>query len=316
MVWRTQVLLGRLRDQATVLATVALVTFVATTLLGTFALLLDATGDDAVDAALGRLPDSAITLEATIRVNNKDTQTALDAAGDTLAAMLGDVPTERTAWLTGRTWSLPRVEGAPVAPLAYPASTPLVPDQTELLSGTWPDAARDDAGRLLVNVPGVAAERYGWAVGTEVPVRTLGGQAEDTWLVVGTHEITGPPASWSRDPLGGAGHDAAYPVPGTLGKLVTDLWGPVVVAPEALLGPGVTERAHLLVLPDLTGAPRGALATARDSLTSGQVRLSAALTDVGVSGSIRTDLGTTIDAAWRELTVTRVGVVVVGLLLA
>lgn len=110
MVWRTQVLLGRLRDQATVLATVALVTFVATTLLGTFALLLDATGDDAVDAALGRLPDSAITLEATIRVNNKDTQTALDAAGDTLAAMLGDVPTERTAWLTGRTWSLPRAE--------------------------------------------------------------------------------------------------------------------------------------------------------------------------------------------------------------
>lgn len=316
MGWRSQVLLGRLRDQATVLATVALVTFVATTLLGTFALLLDATGDDAVDAALGRLPDTATVLEATIRVNNKDTQQALDAAASTFAATLGDVPTERSAWLNGRTWALPRAEGAVVPPLAYPASTPLVPEQADLLSGTWPDTARDDAGRLPVNVPAVAADRYGWTVGTEVPVRTLGGQAEDVWLVVGTHEVTGPPSAWTRDPLGGAGHDGMYPMPGTMGRLVTDLWGPVVVAPEALLGAGVTERAHLFVHPDLTGAPRGALAAARGSMESTQVRLSDALAGVGVSGSVRTDLGTTIDAAWRELTVTRVGVVVVGLLLA
>lgn len=315
MGWRSRVLLGRLRDQATVIATVALVTFVATTLLGTFAFLLDVTGDDAVDAALARLPDSAVTLEATVRVRNQDTQAAIDAADGTFAATLGDLPAARTTWLTGRMWVLPRVGDSKVAPLAYPASTPLVPAQAELVSGAWPDRARDDAGLLPVNVPAVAAARYGWTLGTQVPVRTLGGQATDTWLVVGTHELTGSASSWSRDPLGGASHDGAYPVPGTMGKLVTDAWGPVVVAPDALLGRGVTETAHLLVTPDLGGAPRGALAATRDALESGQVRLSAALAEEDVSGSVRTQLGTSIDAAWRELTVTRVGVVVVGLLL-
>jgi len=315
MGWRSQVLRGRLRDQAAVLATVSLVTLVATTLLGTFAFLLDVTSNDAVDAALARVPDTAVTLEATIRVRNKDTQRALDAADSTFAATLGDVPAERTAWLTGRLWALPPDGEHTVAPLAYPASTPQVPGQADLVSGTWPDRARDDAGRLLVNVPEVAAQRYGWAVGTEVPVRTLGAQATDTWAVVGTHELTGAASSWSRDPLGGAQHDGAYPVPGTMGKLVTDAWGPMVVAPEALLGAGVTETARLVATPELAGAPRGALAATREALDSGQVRLSAALESAGVSGSVRTQLGATIDAAWRELTVTRVGVVVVGLLL-
>lgn len=315
MGWRTRVLLGRLRDQATVLATVTLVTFVATTLLGTFAFLLDVTGDDAVDAALARVPDTAVALEATLRVRNQDTRTVLDAADATLAATLGDVPATRSTWLTGRLWSLPRSGDGSTAPLAYPASTPLVPAQADLVSGTWPEQARDAAGTLLVNVPDEAARRYGWSVGTQVPVRTLGGQATDTWTVVGTHTLTGPPSAWTRDRLGGAAHDAAFPVPGSMGKLVTDAWGPMVVAPDALLGPGVVETAHLVAVPDLADAPRGALAAAREALESGQVRLSDALERVDVSGSVRTELGSTIDAAWRELTVTRVGVVVVGLLL-
>ncbi|UZN04363.1 FtsX-like permease family protein [Cellulomonas sp. S1-8] len=315
MGWRSQVLLGRLRDQATVLATVALVTFVATTLLGTFAFLLDVTSNDAVDAALERVPDSAVTLEAVIRVKNEDAQAALDAADSTFAATLGVLPAERSTWLTGRMWALPRNDASPTTPLAYPASTPLLPAQGDLVSGTWPDRARDDAGRLAVNVPDVAAQRYGWTVGTEVPVRTLGGQATDTWVVVGTHALTGSTSSWSRDLLGGASHDGRYPVPGTMGRLVTDAWGPMVVAPEALLGAGITETAHLLVTPTLADAPRGALAATRDALEDGQVRLSAALDEADVSGYVRTELDDTIDGAWRELTVTRVGVVVVGLLL-
>ncbi|MCC2334409.1 FtsX-like permease family protein [Cellulomonas wangsupingiae] len=316
MGWRSQVLLGRLRDQAAVLATVTLVTFVATTLLGTFAFLLDVTGHDAVDAALDRLPDSAVTLEANIRVRNDDTQAAVAAAEATFAETLGDLPSERSLWLTGRLWTLPREDARRAPPLGYPASSPLVPGQADLLSGAWPDAARDDAGRLQVNVPDVAAQRYGWPLGTEIPVRTLSGGTPDTWVVVGTHRLTGPASSWSRDVLDGAGHSDAFPVPGTSGTVVTDAWGPMVVAPEALLGPDVTESARLLVTPDLAGAPRGALAATRDALESGQVRLSRALGALDISGFVQTRLDATIDAASREQTVTQVGVVVVGLLLA
>ena len=316
MGWRSQVLLGRLRDQATVLATVTLVTFVATTLLATFAFLLDVTGNDAVDAALDRLPDSAVTLEANLRVRNGDAPAAIAAAEATFAETLGDLPSERSVWLTGRLWTLPREDDRRAAPLGYPASSPQVPDQADLLSGSWPDAARDDAGRLQVNVPDVAAQRYGWSLGTEVPVRALGDGTPDAWVVVGTHRLTGPASSWSRDLLDGAGHSDAFPVPGSSGMVVTDAWGPMVVAPDALLGPGVTDSARLLVTPDLAEAPRGALAATRDALESGQVRLSRALGEVDVSGFVQTRLDATIDAASRERTVTQVGVVVVGLLLA
>src|SRR5690606_13406758 len=149
--------------------------------------------------------------------------------------------------------------------------------------------------------PDVAARRYGWTVGTQVPVRALGTQTTDTWVVVGTHRLTGPPSSWSRDRLGGMSHQAAFPVPGTMGGSDTDAWGPVIVAPEALLRTGLVETAHLIVTPRPGDAPRGALAAARDALDTGQVRLSAALGDAGVSGSLRSRLDRTVDGAWSEL---------------
>jgi len=315
MGWRSRILLGRLRDQAAVVATVALVTFVATTLLGTFAFLLDVTSNDALDAAIARAPDSAVTLEANIRVRNKDSAAAVTAAERALTGVLGDLPAESEAWLHGRLWSLPRADGAPASPLAYAASTPLVPEQADLLSGTWPDRARDDAGLLLVNVPQVAAQRYGWSVGSQVPVRVTGAETTDTWLVVGTHRITGTATAWKRDRLGGTSHDEAFPVPGTMGKILTDLWGPMVVAPEALLGKGLVETAQVYVTPQVGDAPRGAVPATREAIDSAQVLLAKALGEADVSGAVRTTLDETIDAAWRELAVTRIGVIVVGLLL-
>jgi len=317
MGWRSQVLLGRLRDQTAVLATAAVVAFAATTLLGTFAFLVDVTGQDAVDAALSRAPAADLALEAVVDVGDRDVRATLAAAEDTLRSTLGDLPYDRDVWLTGHLWRVAPADGTGAQrPLAYPLSTPQVPEHANLLSGGWPARPRDDAGRLEVNVPAVAAERYGWRVGSEVPVSTIGNARTDTWLVVGTHELTGPAVTWSRDPLDGAGHARDFPVPGSRGYSTTDAWGPVVVAADALLEPGAAQRIHLLATPDLSAAPRGELAQARDRLAAAQPLLSAALQPVRAVGTVQTRLGETVDGAVRQLAVTRVSVTVAGLLLA
>lgn len=316
MGWRGRVLHGRVRDQATVLATVATVTLVATTLLGTFAFLLHVTGEDAVDEAMARLPEDAVAVESVVRVRLADVPAALEAVDQVVTTTLGDVPVRRDVWLTGRLWNLPRTEDTPVAPLVYPAAVPGIEGRGELVAGVWPQAARDDAGRLAVNVPALAAERFGWTVGSQVQVGTVGRQLTDTWVVVGTHRLTGATSTWSRDLLQGASYVSDYPVPGTMGMQTTEAWGPAVVAPDALLGPALVDKANVVVVPDLSAAGPGGLARVREELDSTQVRLSSALREVDVSGHVVTALPATIDAAWRELAVTRIGVVVVGLLLA
>lgn len=316
MGWRWRVLVRRLRDQATVIATVVAVTLVATTLLGTFALLLQGSADDALAEALDRAPADDVRVEAVVRVSGKDADAAVATARDAVRGLHTGVEADEETWLTGSEWILPgRGEGG-FAPYAYPASSPRVPGDARLLTGTWPDRARDDAGRLLVAVPSVAAAAYGWGVGTEVPVRSQGGQRTDTWLVTGTHELTGPPGTWTRDRIDGRGHDPQFVVPGSMGRIVTDLWGPMVVGPGGLAGTGVVDTAHVVSELRLGDAAPAAVAHLRAAAEDAQVTLTAALRPQGVGGTVRTTVGAAVDAAWRELSVTRVGVVVVGLLLA
>ncbi|MFS0706139.1 FtsX-like permease family protein [Cellulomonas sp. 179-A 9B4 NHS] len=315
MGWRWRVLVRRLRDQSSVIATVVAVTLVATTLLGTFALLLQGSAGDALAEALDRAPADDVRLEAVVRVSGKDADVALATARDALRGLHAGVEADEETWLTGSTWILPGRGASGAAPYGYPASSPRVPGDARLLTGTWPDRARDDAGRLLVAVPAVAADEYGWAVGTEVPVRSQGGQRTDTWLVTGTHELTGRPGTWTRDRIDGRGHDPQFVVPGSMGRLVTDLWGPMVVGPGGLAGSGVVDVAHVVSEVRLGDAPPEALAHLRAAVDDAQVALTAGLRPTGMGGTVRTTVGDAIDAAWRELSVTRVGVVVVGLLL-
>ncbi|QCB94373.1 FtsX-like permease family protein [Cellulomonas shaoxiangyii] len=315
MGWRGRVLTRRLRDQSAVVATVLLVTLVATTLLGTFALLLLGSAEDALEEALSRADRDDVTVEAALRVNKKDAAPVVDAAREALHAVTGALETHDETWLGGSLWRLPGASASGSPPLAYPAASPRQHDSARLVEGSWPDRARDDAGRLLVAVPSVAARAYGWTVGTVVPVRATTGATADEWLVTGMHELTGRPGTWSRDRLLGGSHDPLFPVPGSGGRLVTDAWGPMLVDPAALAGADRVETANVVVEPVLAGAPDGAVADMRAAVDDAQVALSGSLRGTGAYGSVRTTVDRTVDGAWRELTVTRVGVVVVGLLL-
>ncbi|KSW21712.1 hypothetical protein ATM99_13800 [Cellulomonas sp. B6] len=305
-------LLGRLRDQASVVTTVTLVAVVATSLLATLALLLDLTANGAVDEALDRAPTADVQLEVQLRVGGADAAPLVATADHVLDGVVGALPVTRTEWLVGMTHRLVDPARTGLPEITYLASYPRTDDTTRLVRGTWPDRATDEQGRVEVNVPEVAAVAHGWDVGSVVTARRT--KDPVAWVVVGTHELVGPPRAWSRDPLGGTGHDPAYPVPGSSGGSTTDAWGPFLVAPDALTGEKQVETADVVMTPLLSGAPRGAVAHLRTALDDAQVDLAQNLA-TGASGTVRAPVATTIDAAWRELAVTRIGVLVVGLLL-
>ncbi|QCB94371.1 FtsX-like permease family protein [Cellulomonas shaoxiangyii] len=316
MGWRLRVLTGRLRDQAAVVATVTLVALVATTLLGTFALLLDGASHDALDEALHRADEEDVRIDAVVRVNGGDVGSVLATAHDTLGRVLGALDADEQVWLTGGLHWLPGLAREDrMAPLAYAADYPAAPEHVELVAGAWPDRARDDAGRLLVAVPAVAAEEYGWAVGTEIAAGAGPREGPDTWVVAGVHALVGPPGTWDRDRLGGRMHDPRHPVPGGGGVVTTDGWGPMLVAPGALTATGAVETVQTTVVPRLSGAPRGAVAALRAAVDDAQLAMTSALDATPANARVSTVVHRTIDATWRELAVTRVAVVVVGLLL-
>jgi len=314
MHWRPGVLRGRLRDQAPVVLMVTAVAVAATTLVGVLALLLHVAENDAASTTLARFAPEQVQLEATVWVSGEDAGAALERARDGLARITGDVPTTEETWQIGSLHTLPRGDG-PASHLTYLAALPQRDDVVQLMSGRWPDAAAAQVGDIEVTVPVVAAETLGWQVGTVVAATPWGTQEARSWVVVGTYESVGPRSDWFRDRLHGDGVDHAFNIPGRLGRDQTVAWGPLVAAPEALAGPQQVDTTYLLVTPQLADAPADAVAVMRERVRDGGAILSESL-GARTSGRLVTDVGATIDATWRELVVTRAGVVTIGLLLA
>ncbi|WP_421732587.1 FtsX-like permease family protein [Cellulomonas sp.] len=314
MGWSLRVLRHRAAAQRTLLATVVAVALVGASLLGTFALLLFTSENRALDTALNRAPATATDVDAILTLGRTDPLHAVASGGAFLDDLLGDVPSTRTQWLTSPMYRLPGL-GVPTAPMAYLAVSPQVPAHATLLAGAWPVGGADGEGRVQVAVPKVAADRYGWAVGTELPVQNLGSYTESTVVVVGIHELAGPRGLWTRDLLLGAEHDPSYPVPGSFGFVTTDAWGPFVVAPEALSTPESVATVRLVASPRLADSPPGAVDAVRGRLDDAQATLVSATEHDVSSAQLSSRLATTIDAAQGNLAVTRVSLVIVGLML-
>lgn len=314
MRWRRRLLRGRGQDQAPVVLVVALVAVASATLVGLLAGLLHVAERDAVPQSLSRLDPERTRLEATLWVSGDEVGPALDEAREGLARITGDVATTESTWLIGGLHALPTELGVPPE-LTYLAALPHDdPDLVRLASGRWPTGATDADGRVEVNVPVVAAQALGWEVGATIDARPWGEDQRDAFVVVGTHEATGPRGAWSRDRVRGAGRSAGFNLPGSAGLVKTTAWGPLVVDPTVFTGRRVVDTAYLVVQPDLARATADAVTAMRTQLDDGARILSDALTGP-VSGRLVTDVDTTIDATWRELVVTRAAVVTIGLLL-
>ncbi|KQR12265.1 FtsX-like permease family protein [Cellulomonas sp. Leaf334] len=314
MGWSLRVLRHRAAAQRTLLVTVVAVALVGASLLGTFALLLFSSEHRALDAALTQAPATSTDIDVDLSLDRGDPLLAARAGEEYLDELLGEIPSTRTQWLTSPMHRLTG-EGDVIPPLAYLAAYPDVPSHATLVAGEWPTTATDPTGRIEVTVPKVAADTYGWTVGSEIPVMSFATSEDSAVVVIGIHELNGPSTVWTRDLLVGTEHDPRYPVPGSFGFVVTDAWGPFVVAPEALAAPGGVARATLVASPQLDASPQGAVEALRTRLEDAQASLVAATDLLTVSTVFSSRLDTTIDVALGNLAVTRVSLVIIGLML-
>ena len=310
--WRSLLLLRRARDQAAVLAAAVVVVLVSTTLVGTFALLVTVTSDRAVAADLAAAPGAEIALRSSSRLRGGPPGPVVEAIDGAVDRVLGDVPSDRSHWLIGRLWALEDPGGRP-GEAAYPATVPVLRDGAELVTGAWPERGRDEEGRLQVAVPAVLAEQRGWHVGAVVPTATQ--QRErltDTWVVTGVYRSAGDLASWAPDRLDGAGVEHRYPI-GPAQSV--DLYGPVVVTPDALAGDDLVEYVHHLAVPRPGEASAPTLTTVREALDTAEPTIKRAAAKADASADFDTGLDEAVDRARRASAVTSSGVVAVGLLL-
>lgn len=315
MGWSLRVLRHRAAAQGTLLATVVAVALVGASLLGTFALLLFTSENRAMDAALTRAPATGTDLDIELTLQNGDPADATAAGEAYFDELLGDLTSTRSQWLTSPLYRLLSEGDTVGSPMAYLATNPEIPDHATLVAGSWPTAGVVD-GRVQVAVPEVAAEQYGWTVGTELPLRNLATYEQGaSAVVVGIHELGKPRSLWTRDLLQGAQHDPRYPVPGSFGFVVTDAWGPFVVAPEALTAPGSVATVRMVASPQLADSPAGAVEAVRARLDDAQATLVAATDLEVVTATFRSRLASTIDVAQGNLAVTRVSLVIIGLML-
>jgi hypothetical protein len=314
MGWSLRVLRHRAAAQRTLLVTVVAVALVGSSLLGTFALLLHTSEHDALNIALDQAAAPSTVIDVKLPVGHGDPTQTIAAGEKYLDDLLGAVPSERDRWIASPMYFL-APEAGPTSPLAYLATNPAVPENADLLAGEWPTAGTDAAGRVPISVPKVAADAYGWTVGTELPVQSSTSRANSTFVIAGIHHLTGLADVWRRDVLGGLEHDPRFPVPNSYGFYVTDAWGPLIVAPDALTAPASVDTVTLVASPQLADVQPAAIDSLRARLVDAQATLVTSVSSDTFGATVTTQLATTIDVARHNLAVTRVSLVIVGLML-
>lgn len=305
--WMPRMLARRARAQSTLLLAVVAVTVVAAALLGTFALLLSVGGERAPQVALERAEPGETTIDVTSYVGSNDPERAASALRQGLDDLLGPIEAEVRTW-TSSPFLLVDLGPGLRPPMVYLADYPLDPEQASLVSGTWPTTTRDGA-TVPVAVPADAADAYGWELGDVVAARGTDVSAAVEVRVVGTYRTQPPRSAWARDLIGGRTMLPDHPVPGTFGGSTADLWGPLLTAPGAVTPGTVRYEAH----PDLESATPAELSGLRTRLATAESDLYAAVP--AASTAVITSLDRTLETFAASTAVTRVGVLVGGLML-
>ena len=304
--WRTRLALRRSRVQSALLGVVLLVSLLSATLLTTLFLLADATETFAARASLTEADEQDVRVVVRVAAD-APVDEVVEAAGTSVAALLGSVPATRGVHAQSDLLSLP--DDADELTLTYLASMDGVDGQVTLVDGSLPDSQE-------ALIPQSLAEVRGLEPGDPLPIAGVFGVDEHpTLTVAGVYTVDAPATDfWRFDRFQGAAHDPATPLPYSGGRVVADGYGPLLTdaATVSTYPLGDVTITHVPDFSQVSLAQTQALLNRLDVLERETIAgVGVAGDDVRVSTHLDATLGHTIGA----LAVTRSSILVTGLLL-
>ncbi|WP_166427172.1 FtsX-like permease family protein [Nonomuraea mesophila] len=298
----------RARAQWPLLAALLAVALVGPTLLGTCALLLTRTAEQALETAAARAtPDQVDVTAYTVTIRGEHARSVADDTRAALTSALAPFATTTAARTSTVMRSMP---GAGVPAVAYLSGVEDLPARTQLAGGRLPRAGAAPAEAVVLES---TARQLGLTVGSRVGLgRELADDPEQgvEVSVIGIVRPL-PGTGWDRDPLAAAGYDLAYR-DGRSAQPV-HAYGPFLVDLADLLGGGSTlDRLEITAHPDLSAPSVRDLDTVTHAVLGADRRLGQTLGDRVRIQRVASRLPSTLLAAHDQQRVTTAAVLAVA----
>ncbi|MFC4589983.1 permease [Sphaerisporangium corydalis] len=301
-----RLLARRARVQWPLLAALLAVAMVGPALLGTCALLVTRTAEQALEAAVSRAAPKDVDVTAyTVTVRGPDARSVAEDTRGVLVSALAPFAATTATRASSAFRSLPAALAGTdgVQAETYLSGVENLPARTQLTTGHWPRPAPGDtrpaaepierpakrsatepAARAAASLEAVVFEStarvLGLAVGSRVRIgpelSSQGAPAVDVTVVGVVRPL--PSSGWDRDPLAAAGYDLSYQDGRSTGPV--HAYGPFVVDLADLLAGGSTiDRMEITAHPDLSAPDLRDLDTAAGAVLGADHRLARVLGD-------------------------------------
>ncbi|WP_433436789.1 FtsX-like permease family protein [Nonomuraea sp. CA-141351] len=315
-----RLLAHRARTQWPLLAALLVVAMVGPTLLGTCALLVTRTAEQALEVAASRAtPDQIDVTAYAVTVRGPDARSVADDTRGVLTSALAPLAATTAARASSVMRSLParRGGGDGVPAETYLSGVEDLPARAQLTAGRWARAAAGGphpAGPLEAVVLEPTARLLGLTLGSRVHLGVElsddpAAQAVDVTVVGVVRPLPG--RGWDRDLLAGAGYDLAYHD----GRSVRPVhaYGPFIVDLADLLAGGSTiDRLEITAHPDLSTPTRRDLDTAAEAVLGADRRLARTLGNRVRIERVASQLPSTLLGAHDQQQVTAAAVLAVA----
>ncbi|MFG1614587.1 FtsX-like permease family protein [Nonomuraea wenchangensis] len=290
------------------LAALLAVAVVGPTLLGTCALLLTRTAEQALETAASRATPGQIDVTAyAVTIRGEHARSVADDTRAVLTSALAPFATTTAARASSAMRSLP---GAGVSAVAYLSGVEDLPARTQLAAGRLPRAGATPAEAVVLES---TARQLGLSAGSRVRLGRELADDPDEGAEVAVVGIVRPlpGAGWERDPLAATGYDPAYR-DGRSAQPV-HAYGPFIVDLADLLGGGSTlDRLEIGAHPDLSAPAVRDLDTVTQAVLGADRRLGRTLGDRVRIQRVASRLPSTLLAARDQQRVTTAAVLAVA----
>ena len=314
MLWR--IARGRVASSWRLLVVVLLGATLSATTVASLGLLVVATEQAGVRAALAALPTSQSAVDIDLQEPSGSIAKTTSAASKAVGRILGP---GIAATSSSQSFTAPAATsvGGAVPDASYLAEIAGVRSHVTLLSGAWPtSAARSATAIIPVILPSVAAKAVHLRIGDTFSVGIDFSGSTRTARVVGTYVAVDPKSEyWDGDPLHGVGVNRSYPSFSSGADKTTE-FGPLLVASGELdAAAAPIDAMHLSFAPNFDRLTTDQLAPVIQRLKSAQDDVRTQLGNAAQQVAVTSALGPLLSHIDSKIIVTRSTVIVVMLLL-